>query len=93
MKAIDYSELESKFDCACQNVIASLSSQYKEHYHGAGPGKLEAFFELIKSEFDHVVTIFTNDNGINEDKEALQRIQSMAKNHAKKCIDDYGRVG
>lgn len=92
MNTIDYTELESKFDCACQDVISSLSSQYKEHYRGAGPGKLEVFFELIKFEFDKVLDVFIHTHSIKENKEVMQRIQVIAKNHAKKCIDDYGKI-
>lgn len=92
MKAIDYNELENKFDCACQDVIVSLSSQYKEHYQGAGPGKLEVFLELIKTEFDRILTLFTDENNIKEEKEILQRIQGIARNYAKKCAEDYGKI-
>lgn len=92
MKTIDYSELENKFGCACQDVLDSLSLQYKENYQGAGPGKLETFFELIKSEFDQIVDYFTHNNGIAKDKEAMRRIQAIAKDYARKCVEDYGKI-
>ncbi len=92
MENIDYTDLENRFDCACQDVISSLSLQYKESYQGSGPGKLETFFELIKSEFDNVVNLFTHSNGINDDKEAVRRIQSIAKDYARRCVDDYGKI-
>ena len=92
MKTLDYDDLESKFDCACRDVIESLSAQYKAHYHGAGPGKLETFLELIKAEFDNIVAWFTNEHKIGEDKEIQQRIQGIARNYAKKCSEEYGKI-
>lgn len=85
-------ELEKNFDCACQDVIQELSSQYKSEYEAGGPGKLEAFFELIKSAFEKVQAVFIEENNIGEDKEALKMINSIAKSYAKKCISDYGKV-
>jgi len=88
---MDYSELENNFDCACQNALKGLSDQYKTHYIGAGPAKLETFFDLIKGEFEKTESAFILQNEITE-KEALQRIRAIAKNYAKKCMDDYGRI-
>ena len=90
METIDYTDLESRFHCACQDVIGELSIQYKTNYHGTG--KLETFFSLIQSEFERVVEIFSHSNNLATDKEAMRRIQAIAKEHAKKCVDDYGRV-
>ncbi|WP_330444202.1 MULTISPECIES: hypothetical protein [unclassified Flavobacterium] len=90
MSAPDYNELESRFHCACEDAIGELSMQYKTHYHSAG--KLEDFFGLIQTEFERVVEIFTHKNNLAEDKEAQRRINAIAKEYAKKCVDDYGKV-
>ncbi len=90
MSAIDYDKLEKDFECACQDAIDELKTQYKDHYHGTG--KLEAFFELIKAQFQKVVDYFSSNNGIKEDKEAMRRISSIAKSHAKKCTDFFTKV-
>lgn len=86
----DYSELENRFHCACQDVIGELASQYKTNYHGTG--KLEAFFALIQSEFERIVEAFTHNNELSQDKEAQRRIQSIAKEHAKQCIGYYTKL-
>ena len=88
---MDYSELENNFDCACQNAIKGLSEQFKVHYLGAGPAKLEIFFGLIKTEFERTESMFITEYKI-IDKEALQRIKAIAKNYARKCLDDYGKI-
>ncbi len=88
--SIDYDELEKSFECACQDVIGELKTQYQDHYHGTG--KLEVFFELIKNQFDNVVDVFSSNQKINGDKEAMRRILSIAKGHAKKCLDFYAKV-
>ena len=88
---MDYSALENDFDCACQNVINELSEQYKVHYLGAGPAKLEVFFDLIKNEFEKTESTFITQYNVT-DKEALQRIKAIAKNYARKCVEDYGKI-
>jgi len=89
---LDYTILENDFDCACEDVISKLKTQYKSHYKGGGPGKLEAFFALIKSEFENTEAKFIDSKKVANDPEALKRIRAVAKRHAKKCLNDYGRV-
>jgi hypothetical protein len=90
--ALDYTQLESDFDCACQDVIKNLSEQYKSSYQSGGPGMLEAFLDLIKTAFDDAAALFMANNNINGDKEAHNRITAIAKQYAKKCVVDYGKV-
>lgn len=89
---MDYSEIEKKFDCACQDVIEDLSKQYKSEYEAGGPGKIEVFFDLIKTQFERVETFFIEKNKIDNDREALKRIRAIAKSYAKKCIASYGNL-
>jgi len=89
---VDYSVLESDFDCACNDVIANLTLQYKENYQWAGPGKLEVFLELIKTEFEKAETAFIEKSNISDNADALHLIRNIAKRHAKGCIDQYGKM-
>ena len=89
---MDYSILENDFDCACGDVIKSLKVQYKSTYQFGGPGKLEAFLELIKSEFDKAELAFVELNKLSNDAEGLRRIKIIAKKHARKCLEDYSKV-
>ena len=73
-------------------MIKSLSDQYKSAYEPGGPGRLEAFFTLIKSEFEKVESTFIEKTNISADKEAIKRIRAIAKAYAKKCVDDYGKI-
>ena len=89
---MDYSLLESDFDCACGDVIKKLSEAYRSGYHTGSPGMLEAFLDLIKSEFEKAEAAFIDSNKVGADPEALRRIRSIAKKHARKCLEDYGKV-
>ncbi|WP_159800301.1 hypothetical protein [Flavobacterium sp. MK4S-17] len=89
---VDYTELESKFDCACQEAVDSLATEYKSKYESGGPGKLEAFLELIQVEFEKVENNFISENKIKKDSEALKRIRAIAKNYAKRCVTDYSKL-
>lgn len=89
---MDFSVLEKDFDCACSDVIVKLTAQYKINYQSGGPGKLEAFLELIKSEFDKAAANFIELNELNGNNEALHLIHGMAKKQAKKCLDVYGKL-
>jgi hypothetical protein len=90
--AFNYEELESRFDCACKEAVTDLSTQYKTNYQSGGPGKLGVFLELIQTQFDSVETKFVNENELHLDPEALRRIRAIAKNYAKRCVDDYGKI-
>ena len=89
---LDFAILEKDFDCACGDVIVKLTAQYKINYQSGGPGKLEAFLELIKAEFDKAATEFIELNELNGNTEALHLINGMAKKKAKSCIDVYGKI-
>jgi len=89
---LDYSILQTDFDCACDTVIANLTEQYKLNYQSGGPGKLEAFLELIKTEFDKAAASFIELNSLDSDSEALHIIHNIAKKHAKKCLENYGKL-
>ena len=90
--ALNYEELESRFDCACNDAVSDLSQQYKTDYENGGPGKLSAFLELIQMRFDQVESIFIRDNELHVDVEGLRRIKAIAKHYAKKCLDDYSKI-
>ena len=89
---MNYSILESDFDCACGDVSKNLASQYKSTYQSGGAGMLEAFLDLIKSEFEKAELAFIEKNNVSGDPEALRRIKVIARRHAKKCLEDYGKV-
>jgi hypothetical protein len=89
---VDYSVIESDFECACGDVITDLGQQYKNDFHSGGPGRLEAFLDLIKNAFEKAEAAFINTNELIEDPEALRRIRQIAKKHAKKCLEDYGKM-
>lgn len=88
----NYEDLETRFDCACQNAITDLSTQYQTNYQAGGPGKLGLFLELIQMQFDQVESIFVRENDLHVDAEGLRRIRAIAKNYAKKCVEEYGRI-
>lgn len=88
---VDYSVIERDFECACNDVINTLGQEYKKDYHGGGPGRLEAFFDFIKNAFETAEAAFINTNKLIEDPEALRRIRQIAKKHAKKCVESYGK--
>ena len=90
--ALNYEDLESRFDCACKDAISDLSLQYKSNYEAGGPGKLAAFLELVQMHFDQVESIFVRDNELAVDIEAIKRIKSIAKKYAKDCLDTYSKV-
>jgi hypothetical protein len=90
--AINYEDLESQFDCACQDVVKELSAQYKSSYQSGGPDKLSAFLELIQRMFDEVEFNFVKKNDLSQDNEALRRIKGIAKLFARRCVEDYGKV-
>lgn len=89
---MNYTELENNFECACQDVIKDLSKQYKSEYEAGGPGKIEAFFDLIKTQFEKVEANFVEKNKIENDREAIKRIRAIAKSYAKKCVMNYGNL-
>jgi len=89
---MDYSILESDFDCACKDVITTLNDQYKLNYQSGGPGRLEAFFELIKNEFEKAEAAFIQKSVLAEDAEALHLVRTITKKHAKSCVDYYGKL-
>ncbi|MES2484878.1 MAG: hypothetical protein V4581_02870 [Bacteroidota bacterium] len=89
---MDYTTLENDFGCACDEVIVTLKEQYKNNYQAGGPGKLEAFFALIKSEFENAESKFIDTKKLSGDPEALKRIRAIAKKHAKRCVEDYGKI-
>ncbi len=90
--AFNYEDLESRFDCACNDAIADLKTQYQTNYQGGGPGKLSMFLELIQMQFDQVESGFLRDNELHNDVEAVKRIRTMAKNYAKRCVEEYGKI-
>jgi hypothetical protein len=90
--ALDYKKLEEDFDCSCQDVIKSLTEQYKSTYRGGGPEKLMTFFDLIQKEFEAAKAKFILENSINGDGDALKSVNAIAKSYAKKCIDDYSKA-
>ena len=92
LRKLDYTALENDFGCACEDVITTLKTQYKSSYQAGGPGRLEAFFALIKNEFESAEAKFIDKNKLSSDAEALKRVRAIAKRHAKKCIEDYGKV-
>lgn len=89
---MDYNKIEEDFDCACQDVIKRLSTQYVSTYQSGGPGMLEAFFELIRSEFQKAEEYFIGSNNLSDNQEALKRVRAIAKNQAKKCLEHYSKV-
>jgi hypothetical protein len=89
---LNYEDLETQFDCACQDVVKELSVQYKSEYQSGGPGKLTAFLDLIQQEFDKVETGFIRKFSLGDDAEALRRIRGIAKAFAKRCVEDYGKI-
>ena len=89
---LNYEDLEHRFNCACQDVVQQLSEQYKSDYQSGGPGRLTAFLDLIKKQFDEIEGTFIRHHGLNEDSEALRRIRGIAKMFAKRCVDDYGKI-
>lgn len=89
---MDYSVLENDFECACSDVITDLTKQYKSEYSGGGPGRLEAFLDLIKASFEKAEALFIENSKIVNDPEALKRIRQIAKSHAKKCVEVYGKL-
>lgn len=89
---IDYTAIEKDFECACSDVIKELGDQYKSGYTNGGPGRLEAFLDLIKNAFEKAEATFISANKLIDDPEALRRIRQIAKKHAKKCLDDYGKL-
>ncbi len=76
---LNYEDLEKRFDCACNDAVSDLSVQYKSTYQAGGPGKLSAFLELIKMQFEQVESAFIRDNELHVDVEALRRIKSNSK--------------
>lgn len=92
METIDYSVIESDFECACNDVITDLTGQYKSDYSGGGPGRLEAFLDLIKNAFEKAEAAFIETSKLSADPEALRRIRQIAKKHAKKCTEYYGKL-
>ena len=90
--ALDYEDIEKRFDCACKNAVNELSNQYKSVYLEGGPGKLTAFLELIQLQFDQVEATFVRENELHANPEALKRIKAIAKGYARNCLDEYGRI-
>lgn len=89
---MDYTALEADFECACDDVIKNLGNQYKTAYQSGGVGMLQAFFDLIKSEFDKAAQHFISSNALAENQDALKLVNNIAKKHAKKCVEFYGKV-
>jgi len=89
---VDYSILESDFDCACNDVITNLKAQYSLNYQSGGPGRLEAFLELIKTEFEKAEDSFILKNSIAENAEVLNLIRTITRKHAKLCVEHYGKM-
>ena len=90
--SFNYEDLESRFDCACKVAVTDLSTQYQTNYQAGGPGKLGIFLELIQMQFDQVESVFVRDNELHSDAEAVKRIRAIARNYAKKCVEEYGRI-
>ncbi|PZR08303.1 MAG: hypothetical protein DI539_22860 [Flavobacterium psychrophilum] len=90
--ALDYEDIERRFDCACKSAVTELSNQYKSTYLEGGPGKLSVFLDLIQLQFDQVEATFVRENELHLNPEALKRIKVIAKNYAKNCLDEYGKI-
>jgi hypothetical protein len=90
--AFNYEDLESRFDCACKVAVTDLSTQYQTNYLAGGPGKLGVFLELIQMQFDQVESVFVRENKLHADVEAIRRIRVIAKNYAKRCLEEYGKL-
>jgi hypothetical protein len=89
---MDYSALENDFECACDDVITTLKSSYAANYSAGGAGMLEAFLNLIKTEFELAESKFIDKNKISDNAEALKRVRNIAKKHAKSCLEHYAKV-
>lgn len=89
---MDYYALENDFECACQDVIGTLKSSYTANYSAGGAGMLEAFLNLIKSEFEQAESKFIDSNKLSGNNEAIKRVRDIAKKHAKTCLEFYAKV-
>ncbi|RWW92230.1 hypothetical protein [Flavobacterium cerinum] len=90
--AINYEDLEDRFNCACDDAVKELSIRYDSDYRSQGPGKLNSFLEVIQWHFDNVETGFIEQNVLVRDDEAFRRIKTIARTFAKRCIDDYSKL-
>jgi hypothetical protein len=90
---LNYDDLEKRFNCACEDAAKELSVKYNSDYKSQGPEKLLSFLDLIQRQFDEVEMNFIKQNSLLGDDEALRRIKAIAKSFAKRCVNDYGKVG
>ncbi len=90
----DYGEFEKELDRACTEAYKKFLAEFSSDstYISAGGGKLEAFIEGLQKEFDKTTNFFLHKYRLEGDAEAKKISISVAKQCAKKCIEEFSKI-
>ena len=90
----NYGEFEEELDRACtyagNKYLADFSTD--STYISAGGGKLEAFIDGLQKELDKTTTFYLQKYNAEGDAEARRRALTVAKQCAKKCIEEFSQI-
>ena len=91
---LDYAEFEKELERACNFTYKKFQEDFSNDstYISAGGGRLEAFIEGIQEEFDKATVAFLKRHNAENDPEAKRHALSIAKESAKKCIEDISKI-
>lgn len=92
--SFDYGEFEKELESACLVAYKNFLKEFNADstYISAGGGKLEAFIQGVQKEFDKTTTFYLQKHNVETDPEARRRALAVAKQSAKKCIEEFSRI-
>ncbi|WP_417351340.1 hypothetical protein [Flavobacterium alkalisoli] len=92
--SFDYGKFEKDLETGCNEAYKEFLKEFNSDstYISAGGGKLEAFIEGLQKEFDKTKTFYLKKHKLENDPEARRRALAVAKQSAKKCIEEFSRI-
>lgn len=88
-----YKKFEEDLHTACSSVKLDFSKRFKDGvYLSAGGSNLENFINDLQKEFEVLAANFIKENELENDSTARRRVLTLAKQHAKKCIEEFSKI-
>lgn len=88
-----YKKFEEDLDAACSMVKMDFFGRFKDGvYISAGGANLENFINDLQKEFESVAVNFIKTNSLENDHAARKKVLAIAKQHAKKCIEEFSKI-
>ncbi|MBF00616.1 hypothetical protein [Flavobacterium coralii] len=90
---MNYKKFENELGDACRQVQTEFLKRFKQGvYISAGGANLENFINDLQQEYEKVASNFIKENGLENDIAARKRVLALAKQHAKKCIEEFSKI-